>query len=89
MHRLRLLLAVLTVFVVLSAVPAFAQSDGAGDGDPTGPAVVVEDDTAAPEEEAWTFRYLVPTLLAITGIAVAGVAIGYGVRVRSRYRVVE
>jgi len=86
MHRLRLLFAVLAVFLILGVAPAFAQE---GEMNSDGPAVVLEDEAGAPEEEAWTFRFLVPTLLGITGLAVAGVAIGYGVRVRGRYRVVE
>lgn len=88
MNRIRLLFAVVAVFLMLGA-PAFAQTEDVEDEPRMGPAVIVEEDVAAPEEEAWTFRYLVPTLIAATGIAVTGVAIGYAVRIRSRYRVVE
>lgn len=89
MERIRLFLALVAVVAVLGVSPAFAQSEDAGDSERTGPAVLVEEDAAAPEEEAWTFRYLVPTLLGVTGIGVVAVVIGYGVRVRGRYRVVE
>jgi hypothetical protein len=82
MHRLRLLVAVLAIFTVLGVGPAFAQSTD-------GPAVVVQEDAALPAEEAWTFRFLIPALMGATALAVAGVVIGYGVRVRGRYRVVE
>lgn len=84
MPRIRILVAALAVFAVLGAAPAFAQTES-GDG----PAVVIEDDSGAIEEDAWTFRYLVPSLLVVTGIVVLGVVVGYGVRVRGRYRVVE
>jgi hypothetical protein len=94
MHRIRLLLAAVAILFVVGvpsalagdAVGLFAQADNL---DRTGPAVVVEEDAAAPEEEAWTFRFLIPTLIGATGLALAAVAIGYGVRVRGRYRVVE
>lgn len=101
MHRIRVALAIVFVLLLLAA-PAFAavgdmptlaaQTEDVEDiteVDPTGPAVLVEEDVAAPEEDAWTFRYLIPTLLGATGLAVAAVVIGYGVRVRARYRVVE
>lgn len=86
MHRIRILVAALAVFAVLGAPPAFAQSEDTGG---EGPAVVIEEDSGAVEEDAWTFRYLVPTLLLLTGVGVVAVVVGYGVRVRGRYRVVE
>ena len=43
----------------------------------------------AVEEDAWTFRYLVPSLIGASGIAIFGVALGYAVRVRGRYRVTQ
>jgi hypothetical protein len=95
MHRIRLLLAAVAVLLVLGIPSAFALGDAptllaqTEDMDRSGPAVVVEDPAPAPEEEAWTFRFLIPTLIGATGLAIAAVAIGYGVRVRARYRVVE
>lgn len=86
MHRIRLTIAVFFALVVLGVAPAFAQE---GDSSGDAPAVVLEDDSSAVAEEAWTFRYLVPTLIGVTGLAVGAVVIGYGVRVRARYRVVE
>lgn len=85
MHRLRLLLAISTLGVVTVAAPAFAQDEAPVDE----PAVVLDDGAEAPEEEAWTFRYLVPTLLLMTGVAVVLVSLAYGVRVRGRYRVTQ
>lgn len=49
------------------------------------PAVVVEGGDEAEEDEAWTFRYMVPTFMALTGLVVVAVVVGYFVRVRSRY----
>ena len=95
MHRIRLFFAVVAVLLVLGAPAALAFADApvvlaqAEQLDRTGPAVTVEDEPPAPAEEAWTFRFLIPTLIGATGLAVAAVAIGYGVRVRGRYRVVE
>jgi hypothetical protein len=68
----------------LGVLPASAQEDPAPSNEP---AVVVGEEPAPLAEDAWTFRFLVPTLLAITGIAIAGVILGYGVKVKGRYRV--
>lgn len=56
-----------------------------------GPAIVVEAEgtDAATGEEAWTFRFLVPTVLVMAGLGIAGTIVLYGVRVRGRYRVVR
>ncbi len=86
MIRLRYLVATFLVFFVLGVAPAIAQEEMTGDN---APAVVLEDDEPAVEEDAWTFRYLVPTLAGITGIAILGIALGYTVRIRGRYRVTQ
>ena len=51
-----------------------------------GPAVVIDDSEGAPEEEAWTFRFLVPTLMVMTLALVVGLFVWYQQRFR-RYRV--
>jgi hypothetical protein len=95
MHRIRLLLAAVAVMLVVGVPSALALGDAptvlaqAEEMDRSGPAVVVEEPAPAPEDEAWTFRFLIPTLVGATGLAIAAVVIGYGVRVRARYRVVE
>lgn len=86
MYRLRFLAATFLVFFALSVAPAVAQEEMTGDN---APAIVLEDDQPAVEEEAWTFRYLVPTLAGATGIAILGIALGYTVRIRGRYRVTQ
>ncbi len=54
------------------------------------PAVEVNPAPPAPEEQAWTFRYLIPTSLLIAVVAVVGSIIAYFVKVvRTRYRVVQ
>jgi hypothetical protein len=85
MNRILLLCALLAALGVLTAAPALAQEEMAGDG----PAVVIESEPESIDEEAWTFRFLVPTLLLATVIAVPLVIVGYGVRVRGRYRVIQ
>ena len=86
MKRLRLLLPAFLVLFLFGVAPAMAQEEMT---DENAPAVVIEDDAPAVEEDAWTFRYLVPTLMGATGIAILGVALGYAVRVRGRYRVTQ
>lgn len=96
MHRIRLFLATVAVVLVVGLPPALAvhgdvplTAAQTQDLDRSGPAVVIGEEAPAPAEDAWTFRYLVPTLLLLTGLAVGAVVIGYAVRVRGRYRVVE
>ncbi|HUG74225.1 MAG TPA: hypothetical protein VMM81_00920 [Acidimicrobiia bacterium] len=76
--------ALLAVAVLtLGAGSAFA-GEGAPPGD--GPAVTQAEPPALDEDEAWTFRYLVPTLLAMGVLAVVVTALAYGRRVKGRYR---
>lgn len=60
----------------------------AGEGAPPddGPAVTQAEPPALDEDEAWTFRFLVPTLLAMGVLGVAVTALAYGRRVKGRYR---
>lgn len=41
------------------------------------------------EDEAWTFRFLVPTALVISVLIVIATIIVYAVRVKARYRVAK
>lgn len=86
MSRLRICVATFLLLFALGVAPAFAQEQPAPGDEP---AVVVDDGAAVPTEDAWTFRFLVPTVLALSGLAIAATVIGYGVRIRSRYRVVR
>jgi hypothetical protein len=90
--RLRSLLVLallLALVAVAGAGPASAQEPA--DQAPSGlvPAGTVPPSDQAAEDEAWTFRFLVPTLLALAGLTLAAVVLFYGVRVRGRYRVVR
>jgi hypothetical protein len=76
----------LCVFALWAPSAAFAQEEPPpGDA----PAIVVEAEGTEAEagEEAWTFRFLVPTVLVMAGLGIAGTIVLYGVRVRGRYRV--
>jgi hypothetical protein len=85
MTRARTFIVLLLLAFALGAMPiSLAQEDPAPANEP---AVVVGEEPAPPPEDAWTFRFLVPTLLVLTGIALVGVILGYGVRVKGRYRV--
>ena len=86
MHRLRLFAAALLVLFVVGVAPAIAQEEMTGED---APAVVVDDDIAEEEEDAWTFRFLVPGLLGASGIVVLGIALGYAMRIQGRYRVTQ
>lgn len=86
MKRLAALVLVLMSLAVpasaLSPTPTVALQQAQDE-----PAVVIEDSEGVPEEEAWTFRFLVPALMVITlGLAV-GLVIWYQQGFKSRYRI--
>jgi hypothetical protein len=92
-------LLVLTVLLVpLAAGPGLAQEepetpvadDDSATFQPGGePAVIVDRQDGPAEDEAWTFRYLVPTVLAATGLALLALTLVFAFGVRGRYRVVR
>lgn len=104
--RRLLLLVSIAMLVVSAAFPALAveepettegatettvaAEDDAPAADVPPPAVTVPD-TAADEQTAdWTYRYLIPTLLALAVLVVILTTVQYFVRVvRNRYKVVE
>lgn len=53
------------------------------------PAEIAPSDAAEEEEQPWTARFLAPTLLLIGVLALVASLAYYGVRVRSRYEVVD
>lgn len=53
----------------------------------TEPAVVLSESTPVDDDAAWTFRYLVPSLLVLSGLAIAGLFVWYGLGIKGRYRV--
>jgi hypothetical protein len=93
MLRLRTVVLI-AAFLVLTFAPVASAQGSPTDASSTtttdaahAPAVVVDTTPAAAEKDAWTFRFLAPTVLAISGIVLVGVAVGYGLRVWGRYRV--
>ena len=86
MKSLRVTFALLGLLLTLGVGPAAAQETTTTvEG---GAAVVVQDPATPPAEDAWTFRFLVPTVLATSGLALVATAIGYRAR-RRRYRLVR
>lgn len=79
------------VFVLVSlAVPAHAVTvvpSVAAQQAQDGPAIVIDDSGALPEEEAWTFRFLVPTLMVMALAMVVGLVVWYQRGLNSRYRI--
>lgn len=54
------------------------------------PAVTTIPEEPEPPEDAWTYRYLVPTALVLGVVTAIGIIVAYFFKVtRSRYRVVE
>lgn len=85
MLRLRFAVVVAVMLAILGAgAAAFAGEDAPGRD---APAVTVGEPAPTPEDEAWTFRYLVPTLLAMSAVGLGITAFAYARRVKGRYRV--
>ncbi|MCB2224409.1 MAG: hypothetical protein KQH83_09600 [Actinobacteria bacterium] len=95
--RTAIVLAVVAA-VAFGAAPVALAQDDAPAGETTAttaasfepgaePAVVVTDPAADDADPAWTFRYLVPTAITLSALVLAGFAVGYGVRIKGRYRV--
>jgi len=87
-------MAIIATVVLAPAGFSYAEGETEGSDTTVGfesgrePAVVLPTDTAEGEDPAWTFRYLVPTLLVVSGVALMGVIIWYGLGIKGRYRVV-
>jgi hypothetical protein len=82
--RRYIITAMLAVAVLSFGIGSALAGEGAPPGD--GPAITQAEPPALDEDEAWTFRFLVPTLLAMGVLAIAATAIAYGRRVKGRYR---
>ena len=89
---LRISFALVLVAVIAIGPSVLAQAEAPGDSAATTvagpvPAIVVDTTPAPITEDAWTFRFLVPTVLVVSGLALVGALAAYGIRVRGRYRV--
>lgn len=81
-------LAVLFGIVLMIALPAAGQED-APQGDIT-PAVELDDQPEAESLADWTYRYVIPTGLALAAVVILLTSIRYFTNVvRKRYRIVE
>ena len=101
MGRNSLLILIIGALIAGSSLVAIAAEEGDGDeggADTTtttmdtglSPAVSVDGEAPAEAESEWTYRYLVPTGLALAAIIVLFTAIKYFTDVvRKRYRIVE
>ena len=100
--RTSLLFLLTTLVVATLALSVLAQGDGGEDTDDgtevtsttvsSGLTPAVEIETEAVEAPAvdWTYRYLIPTGLALAGIIIVLTAVKYFTDVvRKRYRIVE
>ena len=84
------LIPIVLALMSFGAIPAFASSPPVVvQVAQEEPAVVIEDSDPAAEDVAWTFRFLVPTLMAITLILTVGVVVWYQRGFSRRYRVRE
>lgn len=86
----RLIVAILVIVTLGAPAPALASDLGPvfqQAQDVEQPAVVIEEDEAAPEEIAWTFRFMVPTLWLLTALLLVGTLFAYQRRLRKRFRV--
>ena len=74
----------------LNEYPVFSEdNEGLPEGVPE-PAVIITENEEIPEEPAWTYRYLIPTSIAIATIVVLGNIVQYFRKVvKKRYKVVE
>lgn len=98
--RKSLVLLITALLVMTFTAPAFGQTEGDGGGD-TGsttttvssglePAVEVSSDQTPAKQADWTYRYLIPTGLALAVIIILLTAVKYFTDVvRKRYRTVE
>jgi hypothetical protein len=85
MLRLRITVAAAVLLLTLGVGAAALAGEEAPGRDT--PAVTVGEPSAPIEDEAWTFRYLVPTLLAMSAVGLGITAFAYTRRVKGRYRV--
>ena len=88
----------LLLFLLLLAPAALAQEEEPAEPaseqevvvDVPEPAVEVVEEAPAEEEQAWTFRYLIPTSLVIAVLVVVGSIVAYFLKVvRTRYRLIQ
>lgn len=94
-HRRSLLLIVVGILLLMVAPAVLAQEGAPADDsgavvDVPEPAVKIDREAPNEVEQAWTFRYLIPTSLVIALLVVVGSIVAYFVKVvRTRYRLIQ
>ena len=80
---------ILGLLILLSPAAIAIADDHTEGGVPT-PAIVVEEPPEQIEDVAWTYRFLIPTTVAIATLVILGNVIQYFRQVtRKRYKVIE
>ena len=80
---------ILGLFILLSPAAIAIADDHTEGGVPT-PAIVVEEPPEQIEDVAWTYRFLIPTTVAIATLVILVNVIQYFRQVtRKRYKVIE
>ena len=80
---------ILGLLILFSPV-AIAIADDLTEGEVPTPAIVVEEPPEQIEDVAWTYRFLIPTNVAIATLVILGNVIQYFRQVtRKRYKVIE
>jgi len=82
-------LASTEALVVATEEPAGSTTAGPQFEEGSVPAEIAPPAASADEEQPWTTRFLAPTLLAIGVITLVGSVLYYGVRLRSRFEVID
>ncbi len=73
-----------------SLIPSFNDSGKNFYEDSPVPAIVIEEEVEVEEDAAWTYRFLIPTSVAIAVLVIIGNVIQYFRQVtRKRYKVIE
>ena len=90
----RFLVFLIALVIVGLNYPAYSatfdgQERNFNEDDPV-PAIVIEEEVEAEEDSAWTYRFLIPTSVAIAVLVIIGNVIQYFRQVtRKRYKVIE
>lgn len=95
--RISAVLAAIATLFVLTAFPAFAQDEEEAPEPATisessglEPAVPIPTDPPSQAVPDWTYRYMIPTTLALAAVVILLTSIRYFTNVvRKRYRIVE
>ena len=86
--RLLIVLGLIALATLSFAGPAMADVAALQDSDLV-PAEPVEEATEEEDEQPWTARYLIPTLIVATIVLIVGLALYYFIAIKNRYTVVQ